>query len=77
MPCPWVATQTNNYKGLVQKCHKGIDYGHTIVHNLDYVSNILDCVSKYLDTRVLQREAGEKPPRGVGKRVRIRAYKPR
>ena len=29
---PGVATQTNNYKGLVQEFHKGIDYVHIIVH---------------------------------------------
>ena len=29
---PGVATQTNNYRGLVQKFHKGIDYVHVIVH---------------------------------------------
>ena len=29
---PGVATQTNNYKGLVQKFHKRIDYVHIVVH---------------------------------------------
>jgi hypothetical protein len=29
---PGAATQTNNYMGLVQKFHKGIDYVHIIVH---------------------------------------------
>ena len=29
---PGVATQTNNYRGLVQNFHKGIDYVHVIVH---------------------------------------------
>ena len=29
---PGVATQTNNYRGLVQNFHKGIDYVHIIVH---------------------------------------------
>lgn len=29
-----MATQTNNYKGLVQKFHKGIDYIHIIVYKI-------------------------------------------
>jgi hypothetical protein len=29
---PGVATQANDYRGLVQEFHKGIDYVHIIVH---------------------------------------------
>ena len=29
---PGVVTQTNNYRGLVQILHKGIDYVHMIIH---------------------------------------------
>jgi hypothetical protein len=29
-PAPGVATQTNSYRGLVQKIHRGIDYAHII-----------------------------------------------
>ena len=30
-----------------------------------------------MDSRVSKEKQGKKPPRGVGKRVRVRAYKPK
>jgi hypothetical protein len=58
---PGVATQTNKYRGLVQKIHKGIDY----------VSSYLD--SRVLKEK--QREATERSR--DRKRFRVRAYKPK
>ena len=55
---------------------------HNLTYDLDYVSNKLLLNNLQLSTitkelKSLKRVAGEKPPREVGKRVRVRAYKPK
>ena len=52
------------------------------MNNMDYVSNNVDYVSNNLLLLTIEEglkrfrvEAREKPPREVGKRVRVRAYK--
>ena len=64
------ATQTG---GLVQKFHKGIYYVHIFLH---VISNNLQFSSMKEGFKSFIREAGEKPPREVGKRVRVRTYMP-
>ena len=73
---PGVATQTNNYRGLVQKIHEGLDYVHIIVYKIYIMFQIIRLYFKLFRFKSFKREAGEKPPRGVGKRVRVRAHKP-
>ena len=63
---PGVATQTNNLQGVVQKTHRGTYY----------VSNNLQPLANEEGLKSFKREAGEKPPREVGKRISVRAYKP-
>ena len=46
-------------------------------YNLDYVSNNLQLSTIEEGLKSFRREAGEKPPRGVRKRGRVRAYKPK
>ena len=81
-----MATQTNIYKGILKKISQRHRLcTHNRVHNLDYVSNDLDyVVDVNLQLLIIEeglkdfrREAGENPPREVGKRVRVRAYKPK
>ena len=74
---PRVATQTYNYRGLVQKIHIGMGLcTHNRTHNLDYVSNNLQLSTTEVGLKSFKMKAGEKPPREVGKRVSVRAYKP-
>ena len=54
------------YRGLVQKTHRGTYY----------VSNNLQLSANEEGLKSFKREAGEKPPREVGKRISVRAYKP-
>ena len=78
-----MATQTNNYKGPIQKNHIGIGLcTHNRTHDVDYVSNDMDCVLINLQLSTIEEglksftvKAGEKPPQEVGKRVSVRAYK--
>lgn len=68
---PGVATQVNNYRGARPKfSQKHRLCTHTHTHNLYYVPS-------YLDFKSFKRDVGEKLLREVGKRVRVRAYKPK
>ena len=46
-------------------------------YNPDHVSNNLLPSTIEEGLKSFSREAGEKPPREVGKRVRVKAYKPK
>jgi hypothetical protein len=75
---PGAATQTNNYKGArpnISQRHRLCTHNRT--YNPDYVSSNLQLSSIEEGLKTLRREAGEKPPREVGKRVKVRAYKPK
>ena len=74
---PGVATQTNNLQGT----HPKISQRHRLctherTYNLDYILNNLQLSTIEEGLKSFRREAGEKPPREVRKRVRIGAYKP-
>jgi hypothetical protein len=62
---PGAATQTNNYKGLVQKFHKGNDYVHISIHVIYILFQIIYNFEEGLKS--FRREVGEKPLREVGK----------
>jgi hypothetical protein len=75
---PGAATQTNNDKGAhpnISQRHRLCTHNHT--YNPDYVSSNLQLSSIEEGLKTFRREAGEKPPREVGKRVKVRAYKPK
>ena len=50
---------------------------HNRTYNLDYVSSNLQLSSIEEELKTFRREAREKSPREVGKRVKVRAYKPK
>jgi hypothetical protein len=66
---------------LLGCCHDKVSlpYVHILArtHNLDYVSSNLQLSSIEEGLKTFRREAGEKPPREVGKRVKVRAYTPK
>jgi hypothetical protein len=58
--------------------HKGINYVYIIIHlvYIIYVSNDPQLSTIEEGLKNFSKETGEKPLRGVGKRVRVRAYIP-
>ena len=64
LPCtPMVATQTNNYMGLVQDIHKGIDYVHIIIHTIQIMFQIF--WSQKFQKRTHQDKLGRKLELGI------------